>query len=87
MSSKTGTIEIDEKEKKSQKENYQDLLQKTIEELAKCKAQLKNTERDYLILQMSKNLHLVIKQIPINLFLNRIYNNQNKIRSYESTFN
>ncbi|CAF1204699.1 unnamed protein product [Adineta ricciae] len=43
---------FDDKEKKPQKENYQDLLQKTIEELAKCKAQLRNTERDYLILQM-----------------------------------
>ncbi|CAF1123736.1 unnamed protein product [Adineta ricciae] len=35
-----------------EKEHYQDLLQKTIGELAKCKAQLRNTERDYLILQM-----------------------------------
>ncbi|UJR35330.1 hypothetical protein I4U23_028091 [Adineta vaga] len=49
-----GTCRPKERETKTdEKQNtYQDLLQKTIEELTKCKAQLKQTKNDYIILQM-----------------------------------
>jgi hypothetical protein len=50
----------DEKKKKRYRSNhqYQDLLQKTVEDLINCKAQLKNKENDYIILQMGKIIRL-----------------------------
>jgi hypothetical protein len=54
-------IEINNEKKKKRRhrnkryhsdDQYQDLLQKTIEDLINCKAQLRNKDNDYIILQM-----------------------------------
>jgi RNA recognition motif-containing protein len=55
-------IQIDEKKKKRHHkkkshindQQYQDLLHKTIENLLNCKAELRNKENDYVLLQMGK---------------------------------
>jgi len=56
-------IKIDEKKKKRHHkkpshtdEQYQDLLQKTIGDLINCKAQLRNKENDFVLLQMGNEL-------------------------------
>jgi hypothetical protein len=58
-------IQINEKKKKRHQkkryhsdDQYEDLLQKTIEDLIDCKAQLRNRENDYIILQMGKIVRL-----------------------------
>jgi RNA recognition motif-containing protein len=93
-------ITIEEKKKKRNHkkkshtdEQYQDLLQKTIGNLINCKAQLRNTENDYVILQMSKIDFIEYYQRLIFFFLfieytsikeendklNQLLDNQNKI--------
>jgi len=42
------------KKKNRSDDQYQDLLQRTIENLGNCKAQLNNIENDYIILQLGK---------------------------------
>ncbi|CAF3460937.1 unnamed protein product [Rotaria socialis] len=56
-------------------DEYQDLLQKTIEDLINCKAQLKSKENDYIILEME---YATIKEKvdKLNQFL--LLNDQNK---------
>lgn len=57
-------IQINEKKKKKSyfDTQYQDLLQKTIEDLINCKSQLKNKENDYILLQMGMNFYLERKK-------------------------
>ncbi|CAF0722770.1 unnamed protein product [Rotaria sordida] len=75
-----GNTTIDGKKKKRnhKKKNlvngqYQDLLQKTIENLINCKAQLKNKENDYVILQME---YVAIKEKADEL--DQLLNEQNQ---------
>lgn len=56
---KCDTFDEQSKDRDDKKRNYfdneyQDLLQKTIENLINCKAQLKSKENDYIILQLGK---------------------------------
>ncbi|CAF3558436.1 unnamed protein product [Adineta steineri] len=61
---------------KKTNECYQGLLQKTIEDLGNCKAQLKNIENDYNILQIE---HTTLKEKYDKL--DQLFNNQNLCRS------
>jgi hypothetical protein len=71
-------------------EQYEDLLQKTIENLTNCNAQLRNKENDYIILQIGKIILQNIIRICLLCFkeyaamkeknekLNHLVNDQNR---------